>query len=239
MSCWLFRSVSPASGGDGPVCRRLALLWNCPVPLFCEWPAVCSGWLIFSLSLAIPQFKLLSHLSSLWLPSRHSGPAFTLSNATHSSPFRPHLLVADAGVWGTFLLGVAFRHVICGFYLFFLPVRLPSEIRNLSLDPPVRGFLGVWKLPLLWLPSRDWSPSLALLSLFLSFIFCPTSFRRQWTTFLGALCLLLVVKSCFVKFAQRSNVLFLNLWGRKWSPRPIPPPSIILIPVDNFLAARL
>ena len=86
------------------------------------------GRLIFSLSLAIPQFKLLSHESSLRLPSGHSGPALTLSNAACSSPFRPHLLVVDAGIWGTFLLGVAFRHVICGFYLFFLPVMLPSKI---------------------------------------------------------------------------------------------------------------
>ena len=140
--------------------------------------------LIFSLSLAIPQFKLLSHASSLRLPSGHSSPVLTLSNATRSSPFSPHLLVADASIWGTFLLGVAFRHVICGFYLFFLPVRLPSQIRKLPPDLPVRGFPGVWKLPLLQLPSRDGSPSLTLLSLFLSFLFCPTSFRRQWAAFL-------------------------------------------------------
>ena len=164
--------------GDGPVCRRLALLWNCSVPLFCELQAVCLGGLIFSFSLAIPQFKLLSHISSLLFPSGHSGFVLTLSNANCSFPFRPHLLVADEGIWSTFLLGVAFRHVICGFYLFFLPLRLPSEIRKLSSDSPVRGFPGVWKLPLLRLPSRDGSPSLALLSLFLSFIFCPTFFRR-------------------------------------------------------------
>ena len=122
----------------------MALLWNCSVPLFCEWLAVCSGWLIFSLSLslAIPQFKLLSRISSLRLPSGHSGLVLTLSNATRSSPFCPRLLVADAGVWGTFLLGVAFRHVICGFYLFFLPVRLPPEIGKLPPDSPVQGFLG-------------------------------------------------------------------------------------------------
>ena len=141
--------------------------------------------LVNFLSLALPQFKLLSHVSSLRLPSGHAGPVLTLSNA-RSSPFRPHLLVADAGVWGTFLLGVAFRHVICRFYLFFLPVRLPSEIRKLPPDPPVRGFPGVWKLPLLRLPSRDGSPSLALLPLFLSFTFCPTSFQRRWSAFLGA-----------------------------------------------------
>ena len=113
---------------DGPVHRQLALLWNCSVPLFCEWPAVCSGRLIFSLSLAIPQFKLLSHVSSLRLLSGPSGPVLTLSNAACASPFSPDLLVVDVSIWGTFLLGVAFRHVICGFYLFFLPVRLPSEI---------------------------------------------------------------------------------------------------------------
>ena len=49
----------------------------------------------------------------------------------------------------------------------------------------MRGFPGDWKLPLLRLPSREGSPSLALLSLFLSFIICPTSFRRQWVAFLG------------------------------------------------------
>ena len=41
-------------------------------------------------------------------------------------------------------------------YLFIsLPVRLPSEIRKLPPDPPVQGVPGVWKLPLLRLPSRD------------------------------------------------------------------------------------
>ena len=66
------------------------------------------GRLIFSL--AIPQFK-----GAL----RAFGQVLTLSNAARSSPFRPHLLVAGAGVWGTFLLRVAFRHVICGPYLIF------------------------------------------------------------------------------------------------------------------------
>ena len=97
------------------------------------------------------------------------------------------------------------------FYLFFLPVRLPSKIQKLPPDPPVRGFPGVWKLPLLRLPSRNGSPSLALLSLFLSFIFCPTSFRRQWAAFLGAWCPLLAIRSYFVQFAQCSNVLLMNL----------------------------
>ena len=185
--CPFLSPLPPASGGAGPVCSRLAPLWTCSEPLFCERPAVCSGWLIFSLSFAIPQFKLESHKSSLRLPSGHSGPVPTLSNAARSSPFRPHLLVADAGVWGTFLLGVAFRHVICGFSLFSLPVRLPSEIRKLPPDLPVRGFPGDWKLPLLRLPSRDGSPSLALLSLFLSFIFCLNLLLKTMGCFSGRL----------------------------------------------------
>ena len=41
---------------------------------------------------------------------RAFGPVPTLRNAVCFSPYRPLLLVAGAGVWGTFLLGVAFRH---------------------------------------------------------------------------------------------------------------------------------
>ena len=48
-------------------------------------------------------------------------PPTALSNAARSSPFHALLLVAGAGVWGTFLLGVAFRHIICGPYLIFPP----------------------------------------------------------------------------------------------------------------------
>ena len=123
--------LQPASSSLGSFCS----------PLFCERPAVCLGRLIFSLSLADPQFKLLSHVSSLQLSSGHSGPVLALSNAARSSPFCPHLVVADAGVWGTFMLGVAFRHVIFGFYLFFLPVRLPSRFENLPETHQCEGFL--------------------------------------------------------------------------------------------------
>ena len=131
--------LPPASGGAGRVHTLRALLWTCSDPLFCEQPAVCSGRLIFSLSFAAPQFKLVS---SLWLPSGHSGPVLTLSNAACSSPFHPHLLVVDVGVWGTFLLGVAFRHVICGLYLFF-PSQLgcPPGFRSFPETHKCEGFL--------------------------------------------------------------------------------------------------
>ena len=64
---------------------------------------------------------------------------------------------------------------------------LPSVVPRLATDLAVRVFPGVWKLlSFLRLPSWDGAPSLPLLSLFLSFIFFPTSFQRQWADFLGA-----------------------------------------------------
>ena len=68
-------------------------------------------------------FSLLSRSLKKLPPTalRAFGLVLTLSNASRSSPFRPHLLVAGAGVCSTFLLGVAFRHVICGSYLIFPP----------------------------------------------------------------------------------------------------------------------
>ena len=57
-----------------------------------------------SFSLALPQFKKNLPPTAL----RAFWPVLTLRKAVRSSPFRPHLLVAGACVWGTFLLGVAF-----------------------------------------------------------------------------------------------------------------------------------
>ena len=84
--------------------------------------------------------------------------------------FHPHLLVADAGVWGTFLLGVAFRHVICGFYLFFLPVSLPSKIQKLPPDPPLQVFPGVRKLLYYYSLLRKVSIPSSFVSLFIFYI---------------------------------------------------------------------
>ena len=111
-------------------------------------------------------------------------------------------------------------------YLFFLPVMLPSEVPSLATDSPVRVFPGVWKLL-----SFFKTPFLGLISIptsfvsFLIFYIFPTSFRRQWAAFLGVWCPLPAFRSCFVEFTQRSNILLINLWGRKWSPRFIPLPS--------------
>ena len=143
--------------------------------------------------------------------------------------FSPSSLLVDPSVWAISLLGVVVRCVICGFLSFFFffffspgcvaiwdsktPHRPASERFSSSLEtsPPSR------------LPPRNCSMSLTLLSLFLSFISCHTSFWREWAAFLGAWCPLPAFRSCFVEFAQCSNYLLMNLWGRKWSPHPIPP----------------
>ena len=83
-------------------------------------------------------------------PSRRSGafkPSPYSKQCSPPLPVQPPL--AGSG-WATSPLEVALRHVICGFYLFFLLVVLPSEIPKLPTDPLVRGFLGVWKLLLFY-----------------------------------------------------------------------------------------
>ena len=62
-----------------------------------------------------------------------------------------------------------------------------------------------------WLTPLDGSPSLTLLPLFISFIFCPTSFQREWAGFLGAWCPPPTFRSHFVEFAQCPNDLLMNL----------------------------
>ena len=62
---------------------------------------------------------------------------------------------------------------------------------------------------------QDGSPSLILLTLFLSFIFCPTSFHREWAAFLGTWSPPPVFRSCIVEIAQHSNDLLMNLWREK------------------------
>ena len=85
---WLSHTCLSASGvGKGPVHSCLALLWYSLNTLFCEWARLClrlelfagNFSLSFFLSLAIPQFGLLSHISSLRLSSGNSGLVLILS----------------------------------------------------------------------------------------------------------------------------------------------------------------
>ena len=128
--------------------------------------------------IAIPQSGLLSQVSSLRLPSGHSGPVFMQYSLR--LPAQPLLAVEDAGVYAASRCGS--YHWACSLwvltvYLFSLLFMLPSVIPRLTTDSAVRVFPGVWKLlSFLRFPSQDGSPSLPLLFLFLSFIFFPTSF---------------------------------------------------------------
>ena len=137
---WLLHACLFASGvGMRPVHCQIALLWYWLNPLFCEQARLCirlepfeGEFSSFFPSLAIPQFGLLSHVSSLTLSSGHSGQVLTLSTyyATRASLSSPHLLVSDTSVWATSLLAVVVRCIFCefSFLFFFLPVMLPSEI---------------------------------------------------------------------------------------------------------------
>ena len=138
---------------------------------------------------AIPQSGLLAQVSSLRLPSGHSGLVLTLSNAAHASLPSPRLLVAGAGMcaalhWGSYCW--AHNLWVLIIYLFFLTVMLPCVVPRLATDSTVRVFPGVWKLLILRHRSWDRALSLPLLCPFLSFIFFPTSFQTQWAAFLGA-----------------------------------------------------
>ena len=63
--------------------------------------------------------------------------------------------------------------------VFSFLVMLPSEIPKLPMGPPVGGFHAVWKLLHKLLPPPAGSPSLTLLSLFLSFIFRPAAAAKS------------------------------------------------------------
>ena len=127
-------------------------------------------------------------------------------------------------------------HNLWVLFIFSSWLCCPLRFQNSPQISWWEGFLEFENFPpLLRLPPQHAYPSLTLLSLFLSFIFYHTSFWRQLAAFLGAWCPLLVFRICFVVFAQGSNDLSMNLWGRKWSPRSIPLTSKDRSPHTHFL----
>ena len=60
----------------------------------------------------------------------------------------------------------------------------------------------------------------SFVSLFV-FILCPTSFWRDWFSFLGIWDPLSTFRNCSVGVAPHSDHSLMFLWGRKWSPYPI------------------
>ena len=133
---------------------------------------------------------LLSHISSLRLSSEPLGPVLNPKHAGSVSLFSSRLLLAVTSVWAASLLELQLDALSVGF--FFFP---PGYVSLWDSKTPHRptGERVSWCLetfPPSWPPPWDGSPALTLLSLFLSFIVCPTSFWREWTAFLvpGVLC---------------------------------------------------
>ena len=120
--------------GDGLAHSQLALLWYSLSPLFCEqakavlyvrafhWKALSLS--LFSLFLAILQFELLSHISSLRLSSGHSGLVLTLS----TQPAPP--CSTPAPWWQMQVSGLLLhRELQLSVYSFFFSSRLCCPLR--------------------------------------------------------------------------------------------------------------
>ena len=147
---------------------------------------------------------MVTHKSSLRLSSGHSGPVLTLSNAARSSPSRPHLLVVVAGVWGTFLLGVAFRHLIFGYYLLF-----PSQ---LGCPPRFKNFPQTHQCKTPFLGRMSVLSSFVSLFIFYVCLLCLSYLlSKTMGCFSGRLMTSASDQKLFVKFALRSVILLMNL----------------------------
>ena len=76
-------------------------------------------------------------------------------------------------------------------------------------------------------------------------MFCPTSFKRECSSFLGAWCPPPVFRNCSVEVAQHSNAILINMWGRNCSLHPIsqpfwdhPTPQICIFSTELVLYIR-
>ena len=111
-------------------------------------------------SLAIPRFGLLSHISSLRLSSGHSGPVLTLrtSYAGCASLPSPHSLVVDPSVWATSPLAVVLRCVFCVVFFFFFSSWLCCLLRfqNSPQTLLCEGFLLCGDFSSFLTPSPGW-----------------------------------------------------------------------------------
>ena len=145
---------------------------------------------------------------------------------------------APASSWQMLALGVAIRHIICGFYLFIFP---PAYVALRDSKTPHRptGESVSWCLEtsLLRLSSWDGSPSLPLLSLFLSFIFCPTSFRRQR----AARCLMssASIQKLFCGICSAFKCTFIEFVGEKLVSPSYPSAILGTPPSSGFLFKKV
>ena len=85
----------------------------------------------------------------------------------------------------------------CVFFFFLFLLTLPSETPKLPQTHQWEGFLVFWNFSPFTTPSPRWvSIPNSFVSLFV-FMFCPTSFQREWAPSLGAQCPLSGFRSLF------------------------------------------
>ena len=209
-------SLPPA--GEGPICSQLALFWYSLNPLFCEHARVCVRAFVakffFFFSLAIPWFGLLAHVSSLGSSSGNSGPVLTL----RSDDATPASLVGDLSLWATSPLAIAVRNVFCGGFFFFSWLCCPLRFQNSPQTRRRVSYCGNFS------SFTTSSPGcwLLFLSFFFFFLFCPTSFCREWAAFLSGWCPL---PALFCGSCSTSKWAFDEFVGEKVVSCPIPSPS--------------
>ena len=157
-----------------------------------------------SLSLSLSGYPTVWVAISHWLPQivlRAFRPGPYAKLTTRVSLFSPCSLLVDTRIWATSLLKLVLRCIfcVCLFVCLFNPwLCCPLRFQNSPQTRQWEGFLVFRKFSSFTTPSQDWSSSLTLLSLFLSFTFCPTSFWREWVAFLGAWCPPSAFRSCLV-----------------------------------------
>ena len=177
-------SLPPAQGRGQYVAGSLsfgihAILCSVSGPGCALDPFTESSLSLFFPSLAIPQFGLLSHVSSLRLSSGHSDPVLTLSTNVAATPPCPASTgwcqKQASGLLLCWQLRLGAYSVVCLFGFFSqscCPLRFQTPHKPtcesvsycLETFPPSR------------LSPQGGFSSLTFLSLFLSFIFCTTSF---------------------------------------------------------------
>ena len=141
-------------------------------------------------------------------------------------------------VWATFLLVIAIWQNSVILLLLFL-IMLPSELPKIPRPYLWEGLLFCGNFFFIT-PSLGWLSFPDLLPLFSSLSFVLLHFKEIglsfWVSgvfcqhskvvfFFFLFCFVLFVCLFFVEVASHEDDLLMYLWGRKWSPHPIPLPS--------------
>ena len=123
------------------------------------------------------------------------------------------------------LLGNCHWTPILWWFFFFFRLCCPLRFQSSPLTPPVRGFPIVWKLFNLHdsLPRMRLCPEILCLSF--SLYLLSYLILKRLVCLSGIWDPPLAFRSCSVQVAPHADDLSMYLWGIKWSPHPIPPPS--------------